>query len=82
MDGQGRRAITLERTPRIILLASHVLLLCNTRWLWIYENAFEPDGSHTSAPTFLDDKFQNFNSHVFMKVDIFGKRESTSHFQA
>ena len=48
-------------------------------WLWIYENTIEPDMSHTSAHTFLDNIFQNSKSHVFMNVEIFGKRESTCH---
>ena len=46
---------------------------------WIYENTIEPHTSHTSAHTFLDDIFQNSNSHVFMNVEILGKRESTCH---
>ena len=33
--------------------------------------------SHTSAHTFLDNIFQNSKSHVFMNVEIFGKRESS-----
>ena len=55
---QGWLAITPERTLRIILLASRVLVLCITRWLSIYEIAIEPDKSHTSASTYLDGIFQ------------------------
>ena len=74
---QGRPGDHSRRTPRIILLASRVILLCDSFWLWRYKSTLELN--HTSAHTFLNDVFQNFNSHVFMNVEIFSKKESSCH---
>ena len=75
-DQPGKAGDHSRRTPRIILLASRVILLCDSFWLWRYKSTIELD---TSAHTFLNDLFQNSNSHVFMNVEIFSKKESSCH---